>query len=377
VPGNRAATRMVGSLVDSADHVNLSGIRNEWEELASKSTAPQSFYQSPAWWDNARALREGVRSVVAVMRGPCGSIEALAPTLILDQTFSLPLVLGLRVTQPLRVARILGDQPLVRPGGSYTEMFRFLLASNPDCDGIWLIWLPFDSDCWRAISTVAERQREFLVHTPGHAVDYTVINLPDSFEAYLNQFKRKTRYNLRRQVHRLRERGGELRCIRITEPEQVPLFLDAASQINAHGRVHKRTGLRLSNEPAASQRLAALADNGLMRSYLLKCGDQFKAFALGYQHRDTYYYHRIGFDDRLAAYSPGTVLLYLLLADLFDHRPPHRVNLGHGGAWSTGPFGTDLLPGTEVLLLRRNFKNRLWVAATALRRLARHAVRRH
>jgi GNAT acetyltransferase-like protein len=377
-PGLRAPTRSSSHLIDSSDAIGLSAIRDGWEHLALTTTDFLAFHQSPMQWDLARLAPKVVRSFVAVTRGPGGTIDAIAPTVILDHSFSLRLVKNLRATQPLRVVRILGDQPLVRvEDGTYAQMFRFLLESNHDCDGIWLVWLPFESRCWRAILNSPEFQREIIVHAPNPPDYYSLINLPASFEIYLNRFKGKTRYNLRRQLNRLSQLEGELRCVRITDAAQVPSFLAAASAVNSLTPVYKG-GARwsIATDAVACETLAALANSGIMRGYLLKCGEHVRAFVFGYQYRDIYYYHRIGFDERLAPYSPGTVLLYLLLEDLFHHRPPRCVYLGHGGMWNTGPFGTDFLPGTEVLLLRRSVKTQLWVGASTLHRFARRLLRR-
>jgi CelD/BcsL family acetyltransferase involved in cellulose biosynthesis len=259
--------------------------------------------------------------------------------------------------------------------GAYLELFRSLLEFNQDCDGIWLVWLPFDSHCWRAISNSPEFQREVMVHIASEH-SYSLITLPGSFEAYLSGFKGKTRYNLRRQVSRLRERGGQLSCVRITDAAEVPTFLSAASAINPRSRVYKGTGWRISADVEARHKLTQLADSGILRCYLLKCGGVFCAFAIGYQYRDTYYYHRIGFDDRLAPYSPGTVLLYLMIEDLCRHQPPRRINLGHGDTWETSPFGTDKLPGADVFLFRRSLKNHLWTAASAADQFAARLAKR-
>ena len=45
-------------------------------------------------------------------------------------------------------------------------------------------------------------------------------------------------------------------------------------------------------------------------------------FVNGYQYRGFYHYADVAYNERFAKHSPGTVLLYLLIQDLFAHHPP-------------------------------------------------------
>jgi CelD/BcsL family acetyltransferase involved in cellulose biosynthesis len=88
-------------------------------------------------------------------------------------------------------------------------------------------------------------------------------------------------------------------------------------------------------------------------------GDRACAFVRGFQYNDVFYYNRVGFDQELADYSPGTVSLYLMIEDLFNHRPPKRINLA-GGDWSyKALFATEHIEEANVLLVRRRLKSRL------------------
>ena len=50
-------------------------------------------------------------------------------------------------------------------------------------------------------------------------------------------------------------------------------------------------------------------------------------------------------------YSPGKVLLYLLIEDLCNHRPPKCLTFFEGGAPYKDVFGTGVLEDASVLLV--------------------------
>ena len=86
----------------------------------------------------------------------------------------------------------------------------------------------------------------------------------------------------------------------------------------------------------------------------------------------------IGYDARLARFSPGAVLLFLLVEDLTLHRRPRVVNFGIGDAHYKREFGTVELSDASIFLLRRTVANRLRVAVhrglIALRTRAKGAL---
>ena len=118
----------------------------------------------------------------------------------------------------------------------------------------------------------------------------------------------------------------------------------------------------------------------MLRSYLLRCGERPCAFVLGYQHGDVYHYAEIGYDRDFTNFSPGMVLYYLLVRDLFAHRPPSTLNFGRGDADYKQRFGNVQREDVSIFLMRKTHRNRLRVGSHSAFRsfvsAARRAVRR-
>jgi hypothetical protein len=266
---------------------------------------------------------------------------------------------------PLRVVQILGSQPLIPAEEDlHVPLVRGILSAFPDCDGIDMHSVPLDSSWGRTLRQSEPLRRSALVYLPEGLTDSHFISLPDSFDEYLAKFKSKTRNTLRRNVRRLREHG-KTELVRVEHEQGVETFLDVAARLSSQSRQCRARGWRFENTPAECQKLLQLARAGVLRSYYLRCGDEVCAYVNGFQYHDIYYYNRIGFDERFAQFSPGTVLLYLLLEDLFQHRRPSCVNL-YPGEWSYKEmFATECPPEMRVLLLRRTLAHRLQIGCHA------------
>jgi CelD/BcsL family acetyltransferase involved in cellulose biosynthesis len=330
-PGPTSRTQ----IVDPSEVAAMPGIRDRWDELARTSPHSLAFHQSPAWWDYLLETLDGEQAALAVVLAADGSHEGFVP--VHTQNYVLDYSIRSRQLHAshLRVVKVLGNEPLVVNNESiYYELFRSILSTFIDCDGILLEWLPHGGACWNAIFGSRDLCRGLLAYRPLRTHVCHFVTVPDTFDHYLAKFKAKTRGNLRRQLKRFREHsGGRLDCVRIEHEDDVPGFLEAGAALTLQSRVYRNTGWQvLTSSPEMVRQYVRFARQGVLRSYLLRCGDEYCAFVRGYQYGGTFYYSFIGFDERYAAFSPGTSLLFLLLEDLCRHRPPKRVNFYNGPA---------------------------------------------
>ena len=99
----------------------------------------------------------------------------------------------------------------------------------------------------------------------------------------------------------------------------------------------------LSETDMVRSQLLYDAQHGWMRSYILFCGERPCAFRMGCQYRGRFLSHEIGFDPEFARYSVGTVLQYLTIQDLFDHKRPAVFDFQDYGAYKE-TWGDQELP---------------------------------
>jgi len=357
------------SVVPLDDASRDAALSKQWEQLAQTSNNLYAFYQSPAWWDYSLhgTLRDYIlrlhESEMPVLVRFDAADGTLAGVVGVNKS-RCPLVFQFRSRTLMRVhvraMKILGGQPLLRDEEDlYVELVRSLLAAFPDYDCIYMQFIPIGSFCWEVLCKSQKLQEHAEVYFPGEAVPHARITLPQSFKEYLHKFKSKTRYNLVRQVRQLREHGGgQLEVVRIEHAQDVQAFLDEATAISTRSWQFETLGLEMNNSSEEYRRFTQFAENRALRCYLLRCGGSPCAFVRGFQYGDVFYYSRIGFDEGFAALSPGTVLLYLLVEDLFSHRPPRYVNFQEGDWDYKRLFATDYLKKMDVLLLRRGARLR-------------------
>jgi CelD/BcsL family acetyltransferase involved in cellulose biosynthesis len=263
-------------------------------------------------------------------------------------------------TRPLRSAVILGGAPLV-PDEAQPAVLHAIADELPEIDAIEISLVP------RALlRTLAcpDITRRFLVYEPevqGKGPVRT-IDMPESFDAYLAKFNAKTRSTLRRRVRAMRELG--MQVVRYERPGEGRAFLEAAAPV-AKKTWQRKAGDRFEEGTAWPRRVEDLASHGLLRGYVLFVGGEPCAFVLGVQIGGAFHYAKPGFDERFAKLSPGTVLLYEILADFFAERAPTTVCFCTGDAGYKRFFANAETDTADLLLIRRRGSNGLLVAAHA------------
>jgi CelD/BcsL family acetyltransferase involved in cellulose biosynthesis len=153
------------------------------------------------------------------------------------------------------------------------------------------------------------------------------IAMPEDFQSYLSAFGAKTRYNLKSQLKKLQKASGnDLALRRFSEPgamEELSAHLVLLWEKSWHGR----TG---SGAPPTADSMKCMAQAGWVRSYVLMAKGEPIAYVVGYQYKSVFYYESIAYDPKWKTHSPGSVMNYLMLEDLFKCDRPAVVDFGFG-----------------------------------------------
>jgi Acetyltransferase (GNAT) domain len=189
------------------------------------------------------------------------------------------------------------------------------------------------------------------------------VDIEGDFEGYLSRWSAKARYNLRRGVKKLRELNPE-RLLEIADcPEQMDAFLRTAADISRTTYQSRLLQSGLRYDPGAAQRMAALAARGEGRGYLLHDRGRAIAFAWCSGAGDRLTYDVIGYLEDSAALSPGTVLLYLIVEDLFRLGRFKVFDFGVGDSPYKQQFATRTLEFADAYLFRPRWhlRGRAWL----------------
>jgi CelD/BcsL family acetyltransferase involved in cellulose biosynthesis len=150
--------------------------------------------------------------------------------------------------------------------------------------------------------------------------DRYVVDLQGSFAEYIKKFSKKSRGNLQRAAKRFAKGTDTVApIVEFRSPAEIIAFRDIAVAIS---RASYKTdvGLGFQEDETFAREIELDAVAGRVRGYVLMSGDQAAAYVFCRVDHDVIVYKHIGYDERFAQNSPGTVLLYLILQKLFTER---------------------------------------------------------
>ena len=160
------------------------------------------------------------------------------------------------------------------------------------------------------------------------------VRIEGTFESYLQaRMSGKTRNTLRRKLRMFEESAAGPVAVRVyTSPEQTDEFVRQASRVARHTYQARRGHESVADTQEMRKKLSYFAECGTLRSYVLFAGDEPCAYCYGIIYRRSYLYEIPGYDERMASKSPGAVLLYRMLEDLFAGGLVDELDFGAGAA---------------------------------------------
>ncbi len=206
------------------------------------------------------------------------------------------------------------------------------------------------------------RSGEWLYYTPYTFRNYYVdIARLGTFEAYLASFSGKSRSTLRRKVKRFAEaNGGGLDWRVMRTPDEMEEFLGLAIPLSEATYQARLLDAGLPTSQQFASDLRERARSGGARGYLLFLSQRPAAYVLCLCRGGIATYDYVGFDPELHALSPGTVLQYLLLEDLFAGVGVSVFDFTEGEGAQKQFFASDFRQCAKTYVLRATAAN--WVA---------------
>jgi hypothetical protein len=147
--------------------------------------------------------------------------------------------------------------------------------------------------------------------------DRYVVDLQGSFTEYIKKFSKKSRGNLQRAAKKF-EKGTDsvAPIVEFRSPSEMIAFRDIAVAIS--GASYKSDlGWGFPEDESFARKIERDAVAGRVRGYVLMSGRQPAAYVFCRIDHDIIVYKHIGYDEKFAQGSPGTVLLFLMLQRLF------------------------------------------------------------
>ena len=303
---------------------------------------------NPDWIEEHFKQEKNRIRIFLIERG--GAVLGAVPC-VLDQTLTCNLGEFKVAKFPMRILRFLGYTPnMPTEEAAYDLLFKRIL--NSDVDAVHIPELKTESFAWNYVRH-SPLIRKLFSHQIPRQYPHLSIHLDGTFDSYMQRFPAKLRQNWRRAIRLLGQRG-EVRLVRVTETSEIENFLEAAYAISRQTWQSRRVNESLARrDPDLMRReLRFLAERGWLRCYLLKSGGEPCSFVLGQEYGRYFYVEAAGVDRAWRRHSAGTIILLLVLEDLFKGNSPQRYDFGSHVKWQE-LFASESYPAADVWLFRR------------------------
>lgn len=352
-----------------------SDLGRRWDRGVREADNLYSMYQSREWLLSAEPAPTARLTMISISKGNGEAASAV----VRPKSLALLFQASRRLQAQWRLpgVEVMGGQTMgAGTYGIYEEMVAAIWREFPDARAIYCKSVPEDSTLWRTLCENGWRIGDAVAYKTEGERAFHYIVLPSTFDAYLDKFRKKQRYNLKRQVRVMsNDHSGALALACITDPGDVPRLIEQVRTVQQHSWKAKTYQPGSPDATARAAALASTARAGLLRAYVLTANGHPVAYALGYIFNRVYHYAKIGYDSQLAMYSPGNVLLFLAIQDLIENAGARFMNLGVTDGEYKRVFANRHIRDAEVMLLRPGFINSAMVAAHRGFRGAKGAIK--
>jgi len=197
-------------------------------------------------------------------------------------------------------------------------------------------------------------------HTISHAAENNIARkliLPADHDTYLSSMKRKVRYNIKRTVKQFVEVfNNEITLKEYTQTEDVETLLNHVDVLFSKSWQGNTLGYHKRNSLKAIEHKKNIAKNGWLRCFILECNNKPIAFVIGSQFNGTFEYEETGYDPEYSSHSPGSVMTYMLIEQLFKQNIPTNINFGYGENVYKKVFGNHSYPAFNIVACHKSSK---------------------
>lgn len=184
------------------------------------------------------------------------------------------------------------------------------------------------------------------------------IDLRSNFEEYVLGFSLKSRSTLRRKVRKYAQLcGGNIPWQTFRAPGEMEEFYREARRISTRTYQEKLWNAGLPGDEEFRCRMAAGAAKGEILGYMLYYGRKPIAYMYCRARGDFLLYEYVGYDPYFRAWSPGVVLLYLALEQLFREGRFQGFDFGPQDSTHKLFFSNRSTPCAEIYYFPRRLRH--------------------
>ena len=165
------------------------------------------------------------------------------------------------------------------------------------------------------------------------------MTVPRKIEEVYSRLKSDYRSEVRRKLRKVRaDFHGEVKLVSFRQPTEIASMVETVESI-ARKTYQRGIGVGFIDTPEMRARLELAARRGLLRAYVLHFASEASAFCVGGLYRGVFYGEYVGYDPQFNDYSPGTLLLMLMLEEFCQDESVREYDFGYGSEWYKQRFG--------------------------------------
>lgn len=192
------------------------------------------------------------------------------------------------------------------------------------------------------------------------------IDLRGTFADYLKKFSSKSRGNLRKSVRKFSDfSGGQIRWREFRSAMEMAEFFQFAREVSQK-TYQEKIGQGLPSSDKFRERLVSLANFDAVRGYILFHYERPVAYIFCDEQDESLIYEHLGYDPEFREWSPGRVLLYLMLERLFAEQRFRFLDFGGSEHEYKKFFSTASIRCARIHYFRRTWPNLLLVLSHRL-----------
>jgi hypothetical protein len=181
------------------------------------------------------------------------------------------------------------------------------------------------------------------------------IDLSGSFEAYLGKLNKRWRYTIRRKLKLFSQiPDGVSRWREYRSPTDIAEFYHLAGEVFRKTWQHRQLRWEMD---ASQEELISRATGSRSRGYILFHEQTPIAYILCQAWHGDLVLRKVGFDQLFGSESPGSVLLWLVIEQLFTNTEFRRLDFGVGAMPYKAHFATGSIEAAEIYCFPWNFRN--------------------
>lgn len=188
------------------------------------------------------------------------------------------------------------------------------------------------------------------------------IDMRLSFDEYKQKFSSKSRSTMNRKINKFEEYCEKKNSWRVYKtPDEMRDFHHLARQVSKKTYQEKLLDAGIPESPQFIQEMMALAADQQVRGYILFNDDIPVSYLYCPIVEETLIYAYLGYDPAYLKLSVGTLLQWFALQDLFAEQRFKIFDFTEGQSEHKRFFSTHELSCVNVLFLRRNMKNLVFI----------------